>query len=120
MKYLLMIYSSPATWNALSPAERAVFERDHAALHEQLMASGEWIGGNALAAPAQSYALRPRDGVPIVSEGPFAETREHLAGYTLVDVEGLDRALEIAAQMPDARLCGVEVRPVMSPGGMEM
>lgn len=120
MRYMLLIYSSPATWNALSHEEREQLASQHAALHEQLVASGEWVGGNALADPSRSHAVQVRDGVPMATEGPYAETREHLAGYNVVDVVSLERALEIAGQIPDARVCGIEVRPVMTPGGMEM
>lgn len=120
MKYMLLIYSSPTTWNALSQQEREQLTTDHAALHQQLLDSGEWVGGNALADPSRSHAVRVRDGAPMATEGPYAETREHLAGYDVVDVANLERALEIAGQIPDARVCGVEVRPVMDLGGMEM
>jgi hypothetical protein len=120
VRYMLLIYSSPATWNAMSPGEREQFTTQHAALHEQLLESGEWVGGNALADPSQSQAVRVRDDLRIVTEGPYAETREHLAGYIVVDVVGLDRVLDIATQIPDAHLCGVEVRPVLSQSGMEM
>lgn len=109
MKYMILIYSSPATWNALSQEQRDRMEREHTALVEELMASGEWAGGNALADPSQSQAMR--NGA--VTDGPFIEAKEHLAGYDLVDCAGLERALEIAARIPDAEVCGVEVRPII-------
>jgi len=120
VKYMLLIYSSPATWNALSEPERDAFAAEHAALHAEIMGSGEWVGGDALADPTQSWAVRVRDGALFTTEGPYAETREHVAGYTLIDVDALDRALEIAARLPDSGLCGVEVRPIMHDGGLEM
>jgi hypothetical protein len=120
MKYMLLIYSSPATWNALTLQEREQMERDHTKLYEDLVASGEWVGGNPLADPAQSKAVRVRDGIATTTDGPYAETKEHLAGYDLVDCDSLERALEIAARIPDAAVCGVEVRPVMDMGGQEM
>jgi hypothetical protein len=120
MKYMLLIYSSPATWNALSQEERERMERDHSELVEELVASGEWVGGNALADPVRSTAVRVRDGIATTTDGPYAETKEHLAGYDLVECDSLERALEIAARIPDAAVCGVEVRPIMDPGGQEM
>lgn len=120
MKYLLLIYSSPATWNALTQAERDELERAHSELHHELVRSGEWVGGHALADPARAVGVRVRDGVRVTTDGPYVEVKEHLAGYDLVDCESLERALEIAARIPDAAVCGVEVRPIMDVGGMEM
>jgi hypothetical protein len=94
---MLLIYSSPATWNALSEAERA--------------------GGNALADPVLARSVQVRDGAVMVTDGPYGETKEHLAGYSLIDCTGLERALEIAARVPDAAVCRVEVRPLMTRDG---
>jgi len=120
MKYMLLIYSSPATWDALTQAERDELERAHSELYYELVRSGEWVGGNALADPSRSVGVRVRDGVPVTTDGPYVEVKEHLAGYDVVDCESLERALEIAARIPDAAICGVEVRPIMDVGGMEM
>ncbi|MFF5991920.1 YciI family protein [Prauserella flavalba] len=120
MKYVLMIYSSPASWNALSQRERDRVGQEHAALGDELRESGEWVGGNALADPSCSVAVRVRDGVVTATDGPFAEVKEHIAGYYVVECETLGRAVEIAARMPDSTLSHVEVRPVMHPGGLEM
>ena len=120
MKYMLLIYSSPATWNALSQDEREQLARDHADLYQDLVASGEWIGGNVLADPGRSTAVRVRDGITTSTDGPYAEVKEHVAGYDLIECDSLERAVQIAARIPDARICGVEVRPLMDPGGMEM
>ncbi len=120
MKYMLLIYSSPATWDAMSNDEREQLGRDHAALYRELVESGEWVDGNGLADQVQSKAVRVRDGVAVTTDGPYAEAKEHLAGYDVVDCASVERALEIAARVPDARVCGVEVRPIMDPGGMEM
>jgi hypothetical protein len=106
---MILIFSSPATWDALSPGERDRMERDHGALVEELMASGEWVGGNILADPTQARAVRKG----AVTDGPFIEAKEHMAGYDLVDCASLERALEIAARVPDAEVCGVEVRPII-------
>lgn len=120
MKYLMLIYSSPATWDALSPRERERMERDHAALYHELVESGEWIGGNVLADPSMSTAVRVRDGVTMATDGPYAEVKEHLAGYDVVECDSRERAVEIAARIPDAGICGVEIRPIMDMSGSEL
>jgi hypothetical protein len=120
MKYMLLIYSSQQTWDALSQEDRDRMTREHRALYEELMESGEWVGGNALADPARTKAVRVRGGERMVVDGPYLEAKEHLAGYDLVECDTLERALEIATRIPDAGVCGVEVRPLMDPGGMEM
>jgi hypothetical protein len=120
MKYLIMIYSSPATWNALSEEERDRVVREHGALIEELIETGEWLGGNPLDDPAKAVAVRVRDGVRHVTDGPYAEVKEHLAGYDLIECDSLERAVEIAGRLPEAAVCGVEVRPIMDLGGLEM
>lgn len=120
MKYMLLIYSSPQTWNALSQGERDQMGEEHFALDRELIESGEYVGGNALADTAQSKTVRIRDGATMITDGPYLETKEHLAGYDIVECDSMERALEIAARIPDAGLCGVEVRPVMDLGGLEM
>ena len=109
MKYMILIYSSPATWNALSQEQRDRMDREHTALVEELVDAGEWIGGHALADPSQAQSVRKG----AVTDGPFIEAKEHLAGYDLVDCDSLERAMAIAARVPDADVCGVEVRPIM-------
>ncbi|MEU8663471.1 YciI family protein [Actinoplanes philippinensis] len=81
--------------------------------------SGEMIGTEALADPSQSSVVRVRDGVPVVTDGPYLEAKEFLGGYYLVDVASRDRALELAAMIPDARFdgLGIEVRQVIFSGG---
>jgi hypothetical protein len=120
VKYMMLIYSSPATWDALSQSERDQMEVDHSELYRELVRSGEWVGGNILADPSRSIGLRVRGGTAVTTDGPYAEVKEHLAGYDVVDCESLERALEIAARIPDAAVCGVEVRPIMDVGGLEM
>ncbi|PWR11537.1 hypothetical protein DKT68_05440 [Micromonospora acroterricola] len=120
MKYLLLIYSSPATWQALPGRQREEMAREHAALVDELVASGEYLGGNALADALHSRVVRVRDGARSVTDGPYAEVKEQLAGYDLVDCDSLERATEIAARLPEASLFAVEVRPVMQLNGMEM
>ncbi|MBC6463663.1 YciI family protein [Actinomadura sp. HBU206391] len=120
MKYLILIYSNPQVWEGLSEAQRAEFGRAHAALTEELAASGELIVSEGLADPSLAKRVSVRDGEVMASDGPFAEVKEHLAGFYLIECESVERAIEYAARAPDAAYCDVEVRPVLDLGGLEM
>jgi hypothetical protein len=110
---MLLIYSNPETVQALGEDLDAVMS-EVGALVGELTKTGEWLGGEALADPVVAKTVRVHDGVPVVTDGPFVEAKEHLAGYCLLECESLERALEIAARWPDARFKGVELRPLMS------
>ena len=86
----------------------------------KIQSSGEFIGTAALVSPTQSKTVRVRDGVTSATDGPYIETKEYLAGYYAVDCESLDRAIELAAMIPDASLTAIEVRPVMVESGLEI
>ncbi|MFJ6673574.1 YciI family protein [Actinosynnema sp. NPDC091369] len=117
MKYLVLIYSNPesrAIWDRLATEDRAAGLDAYAALDEELAASGELVVSEALTDPAQTTRVAVRDGQVLTTDGPFAEAKELLAGFYLVEVDTADRALEIAARVPEAALGLVEVRPVLS------
>jgi hypothetical protein len=123
MKYMILIYSNPASremWAGFSDAQRAEGWRGHAALNDDLTASGELIVSEALADPSLSTRVSVREGRTITTDGPFAEVKEQLAGFYLIECESLERAVEYAARVPDAIVADVEVRPVLDVGGMEM
>lgn len=120
MKYMLLIYSDPAVWDALSADERAAMAAEADSLMTELKKSGEWVGGEPLADPANTRTVRVRGGVPEVTDGPFLEAKEHLAGICVVECETAERATQIAARWPDSRYVALEVRPVMYPAGLEM
>jgi hypothetical protein len=123
VKYLILIYSNPASreiWEGFSDDERAEGFRYYAALTEELAASGELLVTEALADASLTRRVPVRDGRTIASDGPFAEAKELLAGFFLVDCDSVDRAVEIAARVPEAELGLVEVRPVLELGGTEM
>jgi hypothetical protein len=120
VKYMLLIYSDLETWEALPEDEREALVPEHMALIRELVESGEWVGGSILADPSNTRTVRVRGGVPAVTDGPFGEAKEHLAGYDIVDCDSFERALEIAARVPDARLASVEVRPLTTYPGMEI
>jgi hypothetical protein len=90
------------------------------AIMKELTESGELIGGEALADPSNTRTVRVRDGVPAITDGPFAEAKEHLGGYLMVECESAERATEIAARWPSARFTPLEVRPIMDTSGTEM
>ncbi len=116
MKYLILIHSNPQflqRWEGLTDAQREEFGRGHFALTDELAASGELVVSEGLADPALAKRVTVRDGQTVTSDGPFAEVKEHLAGFYLVECESADRAVEIAARVPDAVWGLVEVRPVL-------
>jgi len=120
MKYLIMLYGNPTTrewWFTLSDAEKAEAASGHFAIADALQASGEMIHTEALADPATGQRVSVADGRAMTTDGPFAEVKEYLAGFYLVDCESRERAVEIAAQFPEASLGLVEVRPVLELGG---
>jgi len=125
MKYLLMIYHNPGTrqiWEALSEDQRSEGLAVYAALNEELAESGELIVAEALAEQVQAKRVTVRDGQTLTSDGPFAEVKEQLAGIYLVESDSMERAVAIAARVPEADVAigHVEVRPVMTYSGLEM
>lgn len=131
MKYLVMIYGNPVNWAhpmflqdpgflALPAAEQEEIRRQADEFFRELRDSGEFVAGVALADPALTRNIRGRDGVPVVTDGPYVEAKEQLAGYFVVDCESASRAEELAARFPDARFAAVEVRPIMDLAGQEM
>ena len=123
MKYLILIYSNPASreiWEGFTDDQRAEGFRYYAALADELAASGELIATEALADASVTRRVAVRDGHTLTSDGPFAEAKEQLAGFFLLDCQSAERAVEIAARVPEAELGLVEVRPVLQLGGTEI
>jgi len=112
MKYMLLIHSNHDAWAGLSDDEGKAIMDEYYAFTQRLADSGELVSGDPLQGPETATTVRVRDGKRSTTDGPFVETKEHLAGYYVVDCADLDRALELAEQIPDARFSGVEVRPV--------
>ena len=115
MKYMLLVYMDE---QAMSDSEREKCYVDSAGLAQQLNANGKYLAASPLHPIATATSVRVRDGKPFVTDGPFAETREQLGGFYLIDAKDLDEALGIAARIPAARLGTVEVRPVMEIAGL--
>ncbi len=120
MKYVALVYGNPGAFEALSQTERDELMRQADAFLKELTQSGELLGGEALADPSNGKTVRVRNGLPAVTDGPFAEAKEQLAGYYVLDCESLQRATEIVAHDPAARRWAVEVRPIMDTAGIEM
>jgi hypothetical protein len=112
VKYMLMICRDEEVWSKLSPAERQQVYAETLELSEELASRGQYLGGFPLHPSSSATSIRVRDGRRLVTDGPFAETREQLGGYMLIDVKDLDEAIGIAARVPLARTSTVEVRPV--------
>jgi hypothetical protein len=115
MRYTLLIYSDQTAWNATSEAEQSAILEEYLAFTKLVTDSGEYVGGEALQPAETASTVRVNGGRPVTTDGPFAETKEILGGFYLVDVASRERAEELAAQIPDAAhgLGSVEVRPIM-------
>ncbi|WFE38188.1 YciI family protein [Micromonospora sp. WMMD998] len=122
MKYMLLIWNRPGFVEELSEAERNVIFGEVDEIMKELTESGELVGGEALAHPAQTRTVRATAGGTEITDGPFVESKEQFAGYLTVDCETPERAAEIAANWPDVRrgLGVLEVRAVMEQAGTEM
>jgi hypothetical protein len=114
MRYMLLIYNNPATYEAFSQDERDELFGQVDRIMNELAGSGEWVGGEGLADASTAKTVRVRGDVPAVTDGPFVEAKEQLAGYCIVDCETIDRAVQIAAEWPDAKHFAMEVRALMS------
>jgi hypothetical protein len=113
MLYMLLIYANEAEWTAFSGERQAAVMRDHVALEDDLRRAGKYKGCGALQLTDSATTVRVRDGKTLVTDGPFAETKEQFGGYYLVDAADLDDALAIAARIPTARNGSIEVRPLV-------
>ncbi|MBP5973038.1 YciI family protein [Brasilonema sp. CT11] len=115
MKYVLLIYLEE---HALSETEREHCYLESAVLAQQLNSNGQYLATAPLHSVATATSVRVRNGKPLVTDGPFAETREQLGGFFLINAQDLDEAINIAAQIPGARVGTVEIRPVIEVAGL--
>lgn len=115
MKYILLIYGDE---HALNETERKDCYVESTELAHQLQTNGQYLSANPLHPTSMATSVRVRDGKRLVTDGPFAETREQLGGYFLIDAKNLDEAIAIAARIPMARKGTVEVRPVIEIPGL--
>ena len=113
MKYLLMIHGDESRWPSLAPEESKAILDAYTAFGEEAEKAGVLLGGEGLQPTSTATVVRVRDGEKTVTDGPFAETKEQLGGYYLVDCKDLDEAIEWAAKIPGAETGSIEVRPIM-------
>ena len=113
MQYLLLIYSDEAIWESLSEDERQAVHREYFRLTSDLRVQEKLVGGNELQPIATATSVQVRNDDTIVSDGPFAETKEALGGYYLVEADSLDEAIEWASRIPAARGGTIEIRPIV-------
>jgi hypothetical protein len=116
MQYMLLIYNDEQAWAELPDEERRAIVEEYFALSDELRAAGAYVAGAPLKPTATASTIRLRDGQHIVTDGPFAETKEQLGGYFLIEVDSDDEAREWAAKIPAARYGSIEVRPVLPVG----
>lgn len=114
MKYLALVYYDETTMAAMSEAEWAALNRECIDCSDGLRASGHMLDGAPLEPTATATTLRVRNGKLSVTDGPFAETKEQLAGFYLLDARDLNEAIQLASKIPPARYGSIEVRPVRS------
>ena len=112
MQYLLMIYSNEAEYAKMDAATGKKVMGEYEAFTQSIVQSGNFKAGDRLQPPTTATTVRVRDGKTLTTDGPFAETREQLGGYYLVEAKDLDAALAIAARIPGARYGSIEVRPI--------
>ncbi|WP_024875310.1 YciI family protein [Saccharomonospora piscinae] len=115
MKYLLSIYSNREVWDSLPEQVRTEIQQGHGEFIAAISQTGEFVSTDALDAPSSSAVVAVRDGVTTVTDGPFAESKEFLAGFYVVECESAERARAVAAMIPDAGVEGlaIEVRPIV-------
>jgi hypothetical protein len=113
MQYMLLIYDSEDVWRTMSEEDQRTVMGEYRAYTEALKSSGKYVAGDALQPTNTAKSVRVRDGEVDQTDGPFAETKEVLGGYYLVDVDSEDEALEWAAKIPSAKFGTIEVRPIV-------
>jgi hypothetical protein len=112
MKYLCLIYDDEKMWPSMPKAEAEAMMGDYFAFTEGIKQSGHYVNGNALQPTSTATCVRVRQGKTKTTDGPFAETKEQLGGYYLIEARDLNDAIQVAAKIPGAKMGTVEVRPI--------
>src|ERR1700757_3266380 len=120
MQFLISLHINPAVLDALTDEEKAAIGEGHGKFIQALKEASAVISPQPLVDPSQAAVVPVRNGQPVVTDGPFLEAKEYLGGFYLIDCENKERAIELAAQIPDAAIegLGVEVRQVMFADGL--
>jgi hypothetical protein len=113
MRYALLIYASEQDWASQTEEESQAVNQEYMAFTKDIVDRGQMAGGEALQPTATATTVRVRDGETLTTDGPFAETKDQLGGFYLVDCKDLDEAIEVAARIPDVRRGSIEIRPIM-------
>ena len=113
MKYLCLIYDDEKVVSGMSKAEGDAFMGEYFAFTDGIRQSGQYVAGEALQPVSTATTVRVRNGKVSTTDGPFAETKEQLGGYYLIEAADLNEAIQVAAKIPSARIGSVEVRPVV-------
>ena len=113
MKYMLLIYHDEQVWNRHTEAERQQIYREYRQLIQKLQSSGQYLAGDQLQPTTTASTVRVREGKQMVTDGPFAETREQIGGFFMIEAKDLAEATSIAGQIPSARQGSIEIRPVV-------
>ena len=112
MQYLCLIYNDESQWSKMSKAEGDTMKADYYSYTNDIRTSGHYIGGNPLQPTHTATTVRSRDGKVSTTDGPFAETKEQLGGYYLIEAKDLNDAVQVAARIPGSRTGSIEVRPI--------
>ena len=113
MQYLLLIYDSEANWEKMSPADQAKMYEEYGRFTNEIKTSGKHVAGQQLKPVATATTVRVRDGKRVATDGPFAETKEQLGGFYMINANDLDEAIALAGRIPSARVGSIEVRPIV-------
>jgi hypothetical protein len=116
VQYLLMIYRNEQELMAMGQADQTAMMQEYAEFTKSIVQGGQFKAGDRLKSVAAASTVRVRNGKTLITDGPFAETREQLGGYYLVEAKNLDEALALAARIPGAKHGSIEVRPIWVPG----
>jgi len=113
MKYLCLIYENEKNWETMPPAESEAIMNQYFSFTEEIRQNGKYLAGEALQPTATATTVRVRNGKVSTTDGPFAETKEQLGGFYMIEASDLNDAIQVAARIPSARLGSIEVRPVV-------
>jgi hypothetical protein len=113
MQYLLLIYDNEADWNKLTEAEQSAMYQEYGQFSQSIVQSGHHKAGHQLQPISTATTVRVRDKKRVVTDGPFAETKEQLGGFYMIEAKDLDDAIAVAARIPSARVGSIEVRPIV-------
>jgi hypothetical protein len=113
MKYLCLIYENEKNWESLPPAESEAIMNEYFTFTGDIQRNGKYVAGEALQPTGTATTVRVRNGKVSTTDGPFAETKEQLGGFYLIEAKDLNDAIQVASRIPSARFGSVEVRPIM-------